>query len=299
MAESPAHRFGQIVGEILERAVEPIIAAQAAKHHLYLDKKGSRTCRGGTKLSWKDVNGNLHDLDFVLEKGGTDETQGLPVAFIEVAWRRYTKHSRAKAQEIQGAIMPLKEQYSTSAPFIGAVLAGVFTPGALQQLKSLGFSILFIPTASVVKAFAKFGINAVANEKTPDADFQRQVNLYEALSARRKSSLAAAFLQDHRNDVLAFSDALDKVLGRQIERILILPLHGNAVEFCTVSDALASIENFDQSILSRDFVRFEIEILYDNGNTLRGNFKDKQSAIDFLVVYKPLALPIATKIPRN
>jgi hypothetical protein len=127
MAVSPAHRFGQILGEVLERAVEPIVAEQAKKHQLYLDKSGERPCRKGAKLSWLDVNGNSHDLDFVLERGGTPTVQGVPAAFIEVAWRRYTKHSRAKAQEIQGAIMPLLEKHQKSAPFFGVVLAGVFT----------------------------------------------------------------------------------------------------------------------------------------------------------------------------
>jgi hypothetical protein len=61
---------------------------------------------------------------------------GMPAAFIETAWRRYTKHSRNKAQEIQGAIMPLVETYMKAGPFIGAVLAGVFTKGALMALNS-------------------------------------------------------------------------------------------------------------------------------------------------------------------
>ena len=45
--------------------------------------------------------GNVHDLDYVFEQGGTEATIGQPKAFIEIAWRRYTKHSRNKAQEIQ------------------------------------------------------------------------------------------------------------------------------------------------------------------------------------------------------
>lgn len=288
MGVSPAHRFGQILGEVLERAVEPIVAAQAARHHLYLDKKGPRPCRKGAKLSWSDVNGNIHDLDFVLERGGTDEIQGTPAAFIEVAWRRYTKHSRAKAQEIQGAIMPLLQQHQKSAPFIGVVIAGVFTEPALQQLRSLGFSVLFIPTSSIVRAFAEVGIDAAADEDTPDAQFKRQVAKYDALSAKRKRSLAAALLNGHEDDVKAFSESMEKVLSRQIKRILILPLHGSVIEFASIDEALASVEDFDQAKAISEFVRYEIEILYDNGNALRGTFNDKTSAIEFLISYKPL-----------
>src|SRR6266478_9530636 len=130
MAESPAHRFGQIVGEVLESAIEPLLAQFAKKHALYLDKKGERLCRPGKKCSWLDRNGNKHDLDYVLERGGSRTNLGIPAAFIETAWRRYTKHSRNKAQEIQGAILPLVLTHHQHAPFIGVVLAGDFTHGA-------------------------------------------------------------------------------------------------------------------------------------------------------------------------
>src|SRR3970282_2096626 len=101
----------------------------AKAHKLYLDRKGPRQARTGSKVSWRDASGNVHALDFVLERGGTVTQKGEPVAFIETAWRRYAKHSRNKAQEIQGAILPLLETYSKQHPFIGVVLAGVFTTG--------------------------------------------------------------------------------------------------------------------------------------------------------------------------
>jgi hypothetical protein len=293
MGESPAHRFGQILGEVLEKAVESIVASQARKHGLYLDKKGPRKCRDKVLLSWEDISGNTHNLDFVLERGGTDDAKGLPAAFIEVAWRRYTKHSRAKAQEIQSAIMPLLEQHYTSSPFFGIVIGGVFTGPALKQLKSLGFALLYIPTESIIKAFEKVGIEVAADEKTPDKQFKKQVRLYEALTVAKKAALAAALLDDHQEDVRRFSESMDKVLSRQIEYILVLPLHGNRMEFSSVEDALSSIEAFDQGVGSQSFVRYEIEVRYDNGNTIRGKLNDRESAIEFLRMYKSPAKSVA------
>jgi hypothetical protein len=104
MAISYSHKFGQVIGDLLEIAVEPHLKDFADKHSLFLDRKGERLTRKGKKLTWIDIKENKHDLDFVLERGGTDSMLGIPVAFIETAWRRYTKHSRNKAQEIQGAI---------------------------------------------------------------------------------------------------------------------------------------------------------------------------------------------------
>lgn len=146
MAQSPAHKFGQIIGDTLELALEPLLISVARKHNLYLDRKGIRIARGKKKkVSWKDKYGNVHDLDYVFERDGTPKNIGTPLAFIEIAWRRYTKHSRNKAQEIQGAIMPLKETHCRSCPFIGVVLAGEFTKGSLDQLRSLNFAVLYFP----------------------------------------------------------------------------------------------------------------------------------------------------------
>ena len=181
MAESLSHKFGQIIGDLLELAIEPHLEKFARKHKLFLDKKGERKARTGKKLSWTDGKANKHDLDFVLERGGTANKTGIPVAFIEVAWRRYTKHSRNKAQEIQGAIIPLTEKYKNSSPFVGVVLAGEFTEGSLNQLKSHGFGVLYFPYDTVVKAFGKFGIDASTNEGTSEKDFKKKIESWNKL----------------------------------------------------------------------------------------------------------------------
>src|SRR3990172_8567145 len=143
MALSPSHKFGQIIGDTLEEALEVPLRDFARKHGLYLDTSHPRPAREGKKkVSWKDYKGNIHDLDFVFEQSGSEEEIGSPRAFIECAWRRYTKHSRNKAQEIHGAIIPLAETYADYHPFLGVVLAGVFTAGSIEQLKSNGFEVL-------------------------------------------------------------------------------------------------------------------------------------------------------------
>lgn len=76
MAESLAHTFGQIVGNVLEGAVEPALRKFAADHRLYLDKKGPREARKGKKVKWTDLYGNAHDLDFVLERAERTKSWG-------------------------------------------------------------------------------------------------------------------------------------------------------------------------------------------------------------------------------
>lgn len=158
MANAAGHKWGQFIGDYCESAIEPLLRQFAEKHGLFLDKKGPRPARSGKKLRWVDSFGNSHDLDYVLERGGTPDKIGTPIAFIESAWRRYTKHSKNKAQEIQGAILPIAEKHRFSAPMLGCILAGEYTSGALDQLRSIGFKVLYLTYDYVIQAFASVGI---------------------------------------------------------------------------------------------------------------------------------------------
>lgn len=282
MAESPAHKFGQIIGDTLEAAVEPLLQRFAKEHNLYLDKKGPRSARSGSKVSWTDLHGNTHDLDYVLERDGSDTEIGKPVAFIETAWRRYTKHSRNKAQEIQGAIMPLIETYKSHAPLIGAILAGVFTDGALTQLKSLGFAVAYFPYESVIEAFKRVGVNADFDEDSSDAKFSRKVRAWETLGEAKQRRTVEALVEINAGQIQSFMKKLKRAVTRRIKSVRILPLHGSPMEWNSIEDAIAFVEKYNEQTDPQPLVKYEVQILYNNGDRIEGQFADKTDAIQFL-----------------
>ena len=286
MAQSPTHRFGQIIGDLVEAAIYPILKKFADENGLYLDHKGKRPCRSGIKCTWIDNNGNKHDLDYVLETGGTPESFGAPVAFIEIAWRRYTRHSRNKVQEIQGAIEPLAKTYHQSLPFKGTVLAGEFTTGALDQLKSLGFHIVHFPYPEIVGAFSHVGIDAFTDEATPDSVVLRKVRQWERLSKRRKDQVTNALLGNKATEVTEFLDALTQSVSRKIEEIIILPLHGSQLRATSIANARALLEGYEESVPQTRFERYEVHIRFRNKNEIIGKFNEKASAIEFLENYR-------------
>jgi hypothetical protein len=286
MAESPAHRFGQIIGATLEAAVKPLLMALAKRHKLFPDRKGPRPAGKGKKVSWIDKYGNVHDLDYVFERGGSSSRIGVPVAFIESAWRRYTKHSRNKAQEIQGAILPLKERHHQWAPFIGVVLAGDFTEPSLEQLRSQGFSILYFSYESVLAAFASVGIDAAFSERTPDAQFADKVKNWNKLSARAKKLLATALLDENRESVAIFVDELTRSLTRQISCIRVLPLHGVEVDCASVEEAIKFVEEYEEATAGLPIVNYLISANYNNGDKVEAQFADKRDALAFLRQYE-------------
>lgn len=287
MAYSLSHKFGQIIGGILESAIEPRLQAFADEHDLYLDKKGDRPARSGKKVAWEDEFGNKHDLDFVLEKGGTDNEIGTPIAFIESAWRRYTRHSRNKAQEIQGAILPLFTTHRFSCPFIGVVVAGEFTEGAITQLKSRGFSVLYFPYGTVVEAFAEAGIDAAFGEDTTEAAIQAKVDAFTALTADQKQQIKDALVRINSVSFDSFIASLRSSVERTIETVIVSPLHGSSTSLGSINDAIHFIEDYDQANGEHPFVRYVILIRYNNGDKIEGEFNDKASSTGFLRNYLP------------
>jgi hypothetical protein len=287
MGLSPPHRFGQIIGQVLEAAVEPMLRQTAEKHHLYLDVKGKRTARKGRKrITWLDLYGNSHDLDFVLERGGSDETNGTPVAFIEAAWRRYTKHSKNKAQEIQGAIAPVQAKYWECAPFAGVILAGEYTSEALKQLDSLGFKLLHFAYDKVVKVFGRYGIDAASDENTLDEEFARKVETWEKLSLEQHRQLAADLAKSDPSAVRAFVKSLEETLTRYIVLVRILPLHGAAQELASAEEAINFITGYRERTPVTGFMKYEIQIRYNNDDKISAEFAAKEQAIVFLQRYQ-------------
>ena len=282
MAEAPGHRLGQIIGEALERAVEPVLADFATKHGIYLDKHGPRPARPGKKLTWTDALNNKHDLDYVLERGGTDQKIGLPVAFIETAWRRYTKHSRNKAQEIQGAVLPLVAAHSTTKPFAGVVLAGVFTKGSLTQLESNGFAVLYAPYETIIKVFAQFGMDVSYDEGTPDDYLSAQIDVYDALDEGQRWALGKALREAVKSEVDDFIGKLSIAILRKITRISVLPLYGEATSYSSVADAIRFLETYAAHEPVGELIRFEVIIRYDNDDRIVADFATADAATEFL-----------------
>ena len=283
MAESPAHRFGQLIGALLESVVHPQLEDFCKNQGLYLDhQKRDRPARSGKKVSWIDQYGNAHDLDFVIEREGTDHQIGRPVAFIETAWRRYTKHSRNKAQEIQGAILPLAEKYRWNNPFLGTVLAGVFTEGSLEQLRSLGFQVLYFPYESLVAAFQREEIDIAFDESTPDNVFKETTNRIEKLPPEQVARIRMHLVSANEAAIDSFFLALTRRLSRYVTRVVVIPLYGRVNEFVTIEDALRFLDGYMIYEGSGEFRKYEIRVEFSNGDKVDAFIEAKDRVKEFL-----------------
>lgn len=244
MAQSFSHTWGQIIGALIEGTILELLQAVADECKLYLDYKKVRKARRGKKVAWKDRYANTHDLDYVLERGGTETAIGVPAAFIEIAWRRYTKHSRNKAQEIEGAIVPLADTYSHLHPFLGIVLAGVFTKGSIDQLRSRGFSLVHFSYESTLKAFSSVDIDASYDEDTPESAFRRKVVQFRRLSTTQLARVTSQLLQTEKAQIDRFFQELRRSLSRRVVGITVSVLHGQPREVPSIQYAIEYIERY-------------------------------------------------------
>lgn len=284
MGLSNSHKLGQLIGDILEAALTPIFQSFADEHGLYLDKKGERIARKGKKVSWVDHYGNSHDLDFVLEKDGIADTIGKPIAFIESAWRSYTKHSRNKAQEIQSAILPLNDTFKNFAPFKGVVLAGEFTEGAIKQLKSLGFLVAYFPGSIIFKAFEQGGIDVHFSEDTSEKELEAKVK--SIVDLKDTSQIEKAIIELNRDEINHLLQELENSVKRAIDRIIICPLYGKRFEFSNIKEALTFIETIkDISGTELQLNQIFIQITYSNKSYVEATFTDISQAIEHLNRY--------------
>jgi len=286
---SPGHKLGQRIGNFFEDLFRPRLIALAGELGLYCDRQGLRaTVRGKKrKVTWYDSRGNPHDLDYVYEKDGSYDVKGVPAAFIELAYRRYTKHSRNKAGEIEGALVHLGETYRDSCRFLGAILGGEFTDGALNQLRSHGIVILYVPFELVVRAFATKGLSLVYPENATN-EFKVQIlKGYEALSNADSEDVKTAVLESIKPEYDTFVNSIKTALLAKIDRIRVLPLFGKEMVFASPSDAIAAIRRHDLVIDDTvTFTKFEVYVRWTNGNTIDGSFNDRAAAINFLRQYE-------------
>jgi hypothetical protein len=291
MAQSLAHRWGQIIGDSFEMFVRNILEEVAQRHGLYLDFKKPRATRTGQgKVTWQDGYGNKHDLDYVLERGGTEEKLGVPVAFIESAWRRYTKHSKNKVQEVEAAVMPIALTFSRHQPFCGAVLAGEFTRNALAQLESKGFSVLHIPYDSILAAFSELDIDASSEDGvggTTEKQFREKIAKWESApqpqaTARLLTKLHAL----HKREITDFKQRLEAALKRQVSSVRLTVLRGHSVECSDVESAIVYLIEEEKSYRLREDGEqretFEVQVRFNTGARIEATFPKRTEAIAFL-----------------
>lgn len=265
---SAGHKLGQLVGDWFEEHfVLPLLQKVADHLGLYLDHRFRvRAGRGSEKIHWQDEDGNAVDYDFVMELDGSDDKLGIPVAFFESFWRRGKRHSKDKARDDSGKLLPMREVYPT-ARFLGIVAGGDFTNPARLLVQSRQIDLFYVPKAKIVSAFEKHGL---------------QIDYPDRLSEAKKAEIAGAFegriTADLKRDVagalqslvgeptlLGYVDRVRAALGALPQEIrFVAQRQSSPAVFETIADATAFLAapKFDFAAVVENYI---YEITYSDG----------------------------------
>lgn len=177
LTSSSGHKLGQLVGDWFEEYVAlDLLEHIALELDLYLDHRfKKRTCRN-EKILWVDNENNKVDYDFVLELYGTDEKYGIPVAFFETFWRRGARHSKDKARDDSGKLLPMRSTYPT-VRILGILSAGDFTKPAQELVKSRSIDLFYIPKEAICQAWRSHNIEIDYPDNTSEQQKQEIVRL--------------------------------------------------------------------------------------------------------------------------
>lgn len=282
---SATHKLGQMIGNFFEDFFKDSLEMLAVQHDLYCDSKGSRPqVRGNRrKVTWQDNRGTPHDLDYVLERNASEDKRGEPVAFIELAWRRYTKHSRNKAGEIEGALFHLKATHPGA--FLGAILAGEWSSGSLEQMQARGIILLHIPFEVIVTTFDTKGINLRYGEQSASDVKWQIIEKWEKLSEEDIVALQKSFAEKIAQEYRDFLQNLEQSLVRRVSSIRIWYLYGQTDQYSDVDEAINALTDQPEKADNLELTKFEIQIRFNNGDRVEGEFRQKEDAMSFLKSY--------------
>ena len=194
---SAGHKLGQLVGDWFQDFfVMPLLQEVTAKLDLFLDHRTCMRarCVRGDKILWADEDKNAVDFDFVMELGGAADKLGIPVAFLECFWRRGARHSKDKARDDSGKLMPMRVSYPT-ARFLGIVASGEFTRPARELIESRKINLFYVPKAKIVETFQILGLEIDYDDKAKEEVKVNIANVFERDLNEDKKRRASATLR--------------------------------------------------------------------------------------------------------
>lgn len=293
---SAGHRLGQIVGDWYEQYFAlPLLQKIASDLGLYLDSRFTRRSCRKDKILWRDEEGNSVDYDFVMELDGSDNSIGTPVAFFETFWRRGSRHSKDKARDDSGKLLPMKSTYPT-ARVLSIVSAGDFTGPAREFVQSKGVELFYVPKNHIIEAWKAHGVMIDYPDKsTENEKLMLARDAETAISANRNIFCNVAntlkSLTGISSMMKSFEQKITAKLGATpLEYRIVVARQSNPMSFNThkeVDDFLAQ----DITCPELPYIQFSYEVVFGDGDSFHGDslsldeLKTRHSELKKLIIH--------------
>jgi len=287
---SSGHKLGQLVGDWFEEEVATYLLEKVSlKLNLFLDHRFKvRSCRK-RKIIWQDLDGNNVDYDFVLELYGTDEKKGIPVAFFETFWRRGARHSKDKARDDSGKLLPMRDTYPT-ARILGIISAGDFTNPAQELVKSRNIDLFYIPKVIILEAWKMSGIEMDYADSASESIKLKIANNAEKMLTKGKKKEIFKNLISIMGEAV-FNSYIQRIIAGiasvPIEYKITTILKDSGMVFSKYEDAQKYLENTIHDNIDlgyTDMTRlFQYEAVFSDGNIFE---RDNLSSEEVLALHE-------------
>lgn len=216
---------------------------------------------------WDDEDGNGVDYDFVLELNGTDTELGIPVAFFECFWRRGSRHSKDKARDDSGKLLPMRSVHPT-ARFLGIIGAGDFTNPARALIRSREIDLFYVPKAKLIAAFDSLGMQVDYPDTLDEPGKRRLVKRFQSEFTLGRKTEAAARLSELLGDasINTYVDRVRGALGALPQEIRFIARRDSTPRvFETIPEATAFLDRPDYNF-SGATETYVYQITYTDGS---------------------------------
>ena len=265
---SAGHKLGQLIGDWWEEfVVLPLLREVAAELDLFLDSRFvDRPGRRGDKIIWADEDGNRVDYDFVMELHGTPQERGVPVAFIEVFWRRGARHSKDKSRDDSGKLLPMRDTYPT-ARFLGIAASGQFTNPAKVLIRSREIDLFYVSKDHIIRAFKRYGLVMDYPDRLGETEKGALADDFERrLTAEAKPEVARTLFEDLGKAAIdAYASRIRAALSaKPLEIRFVETAHSEAARFESLAEAAGFLENPEFSYDDAQ-ATYRYEVSYSDG----------------------------------
>ena len=134
------------------------------------------------------------------------------------------------------------------------------------------------------------GLDAFYDEGTPEAEFQEKIDDWQSLSCVDKQLIVEHLIDSHSQAIAAFIGEMESSVTREIQFVRILPLHGSPVDCASAHEAIKFVLGYDGRDAQRPVAKYEVTIVYNNGDRIDAQFSTKQATVQFLRHYAPVGL---------
>ncbi len=181
-------------------------------------------------------------------------------------WRRGARHSKDKARDDSGKLVPMRDTYPT-ARFLSIAASGEFTEPAKTLVRSRDIELFYVPKSNIIEAFNRHGLVMDYPDSSAEELKAHVARTFgEHLTEEKKKEVAITLFDIiGQATVDAYTSKVRGFLAASPREIRFIETsHSDATTFNSIEEATDFLES-PSFTYSGDTVAYKYEVTYSDG----------------------------------